>query len=206
MGLFEKMGGVTPTGSSRWFNEGGYVARSRRCQHFLSQQGKGNCVAIEVSILGVTLAYEAGRICWIDQSELPASNRPGEVCSTVLQIDRQQPAMANLKGYLLAASRLTEAQIIQAYAEEHRLDPADPKTADKAWDAFATRCTSGSGELLAGSVVLVRANRIRTKSGTPFTRVVWEIPPPELLAKYENAADPMPPGAAAPAEGAEAAQ
>jgi hypothetical protein len=202
MGLFNKMGGVTPTGSSRWFHEGSYLARVRRCQHFMSQQDKGNCVAIEVTILHIVLGYEAGRICWIDQSELPASNRVGEVCSTVLQLDRQKPAMANLKGFLLAASGLTEAQIIQSHAKENKLDPTDPRTADDAFDAFATRCTAGTGEALAGALVAIRANRIRTKAGTPFTRVVWEVPSAEVMAAYKAAPAPAAEAEAAPADGA----
>jgi hypothetical protein len=182
MGVFDKMGRTTPTGVSKWFNEGAYLCRVRRCQLFASQQGKGNCVAIEVSVLTVLLNYEAGRTCWIDGSTLPASNRPGEVCSTILQLDRQLPAIGNLKGFLLAATGLTEAQIIQAYAEQNDLDPADPKVADLAFSEFAERATSGSGEALAGQLVTCRANRIRTKGGTPFTRVVWETPSPEVLA------------------------
>jgi len=184
MSVFDNMHGETATGASRWFQEGDYVARVRRCQHFMSRQGKGNGVAIEVTILAATLSYEAGRVSWIDQSILPASNEPGEVCSTVLWLDRQQPAMGNLKGFLLAASGLSEDQVIRSHADANDLPLGDPETAKAAWIAFAERATSGNGDTMAGAVVCARATLIKTKAGTPFTRVVWETPKAEVLEQY----------------------
>jgi len=188
MGVFGKMSTETATGASRWFSEGEYLCRVRRAPFFQSQQGKGNCVAIEVTIVETVVAYEAGRACWINGEILGVSNAPGEVCSTVLLLERQQPAMANLKGFLLGASGLTEATIIQMHADQHSLSVGDPATAAKAWEAFAERCTDGEGTALAGSFVTARVQRIKKKNGEPFTRCVWEVPKAELVAKHQEAA------------------
>ncbi len=188
MSVFAEMAGETPTGASKYFNEGGYIGLVKRCQLFNSQQGKGRGVAIEITILDVPLKYEYGRTCWIDQSTLPASNLVGEVVSTVLWLDRQKPAMGNLKGFLLAASGLTEAQIIRMHADQHSLDVGNPATAVAAWIAFAERATGGTGETLAGTIVAARAQRINIKAtGGPFTRVVVDIPAPEVLAQFQQA-------------------
>tara|TARA_R110000824_G_scaffold30668_18_gene100669 strand:- start:49 stop:597 length:549 start_codon:yes stop_codon:yes gene_type:complete len=178
------MSNETATGASRWFSEGEYLCRVRRAPFFVSQQGKGNCVAIEVTITKTIVGYEAGRACWITGEILGASNTPGEVCSTVLLLERQQPAMANLKGFLLGASGLTEAQIIQMHADQHGLNVGDPATAAKAWEAFAEKCTEGAGEILAGEFVTARVQRIKKKNGDPFTRCVWEVPKADLVTEH----------------------
>lgn len=185
MGVFGKMSEETPTGASRYFNEGEYICRVRRCQLFQSQQGKGNGVALEVTILEVLVHYEADRPCWIEAGKLlPASNNVGDVASTILWLDRQAPAMGNLKNFLLSTSGLSESQIIRSYADRNDLDVVHPDTAVKAWEEFCEQCTGGTGETLAGTIVNARAQMIKTKQQKPFTRVVWEAPQPDVVAKY----------------------
>lgn len=197
MGVFDTLSTEEATGASRYFAEGEYLCRVRRNPHFVSQQGKGNCVALETQIVETIAAFEEGRKCWINGEILGASNQPGEVCSTVLLLDRQQPALGNLKSYLLGASHLTERQIIESYAAQHELDVARPETAAKAWASFAEQCTGGGGEALKGQLVIARATRIKKKNGEPFTRVVWEVPKAEQLAKYAAAVDEAGQGASA---------
>jgi hypothetical protein len=211
MGVFEKMGETEATAGANYFQEGEYMCRVRLARHFMSQQGKGNCVVIEVTILTVFLAYQEGRRSWIDGTKLRASNVAGEVCSQVLLLDRQQPAMGNLKAFLFAASGIDERQMIAAHAKDHNLDPADPTTTQKAWEAFTMRLVSGDGKMLAGQIVKARANLIRTKAGKPHTRVLWEFPTENDHARMAEGAPPAmvpmndPVASGAPASSADAA-
>jgi hypothetical protein len=201
MGVFDNMHESDPSGSGKWFAEGGYICRVRRCQFKVSQQSKGNMVLLEVTILEVPVHYDEHE-SWVQPGKMLAgSNKPGEVCFTALLLDRQPPAMGNLKGFLMGATRLSEDQIIQTYAEQHDppLDVANVDTRKAAWSTFADRCTSGTGEVLAGLIIGARATEIRKKDGSPFTKVAWEAVSDEVLARYMPAAPAPEPATPAPA-------
>jgi hypothetical protein len=205
MGVFDDMHAADATGAGRWFAEGGYLSRVRRCQHKISQQGKGNIVAIEVVILE-TLVDLPEHESWVNGKMLPASNQPGQVCFTALLLDRQLPAMGNLKSFLMAATCLTEDQIIQGHATsvDPPLDVTLLETRKAAWANFAKNCTGGTGEALAGLVVGCRAQEVKKKNGEPFTKVIWEQATAEQIALYTGGADAAAGEAAdAAAEGAE---
>lgn len=186
MGIFSSMATASPTGGSNYFAEGVYLGRVHLARMGESQQGKGTYVALEADILHTHVAYPAGRVCPINGQPRPASNTPGERCSNVVLL-RQQPAMANLKGFLLAATGLDEAQIVAAHADAHGLDPAAPATAAAAWEALCLRAFGGEGDMLRGRVVVARVTVTKTRAGTPFTRVVWERPDEAILGAAKAA-------------------
>jgi len=148
----------------------------------MSAQGKGNLVVIETTVRQVIVERER-HLSWVWQLQgrevyNPASNRVNEVCGTVLLLDRQAPAMGSLKTFLLAASGLTEDQIIAQHAAANKCTP----DVGKAWEWFAGTTCGGAGEALTGQYVVARATEIKKKNGEPFTKVVWAAPDAEMLA------------------------
>lgn len=199
MGVFDGMSDATETYNAVYFEEGDYIVRLKKARHFVSQNGKGNVVAIECVILRVLRAL-GPRASWIQPHvTLKPSNAEGTVASQILLLDQQKPALGNLKNLLKAVAGISEQEIIEnglaLYQAKHDRALTQQEIANSAaigWAAFAETATSEGGEAFAGRIARATCNMRKTRDkGNPFNAVVYSPPTPLDLAEFDpdNATD-----------------
>ncbi len=187
MGVFDDFDQAEASGGGNYVYEGVYIFRLV-AMALKQTRNKGQIVPIELHVLETLTSYPQGRICDIDgETELPESRKPGERCSSVLLLEKQEPALGNLKSAIKAFLNLDNMQIVQMYAEKEDLKVDDPKTVKAAWKFIAEWATGGEGKALAGAICVARARRIAKKNGEPFTKIVWEA---ATKAQWETYAPP----------------
>jgi hypothetical protein len=189
MGIFDDFDEAEESGRGKWYAEGVYLVRLRKMPLINSKNGKGQVVPIETTILETKVPYPAGRKCQVDlarsvDTTLPASNLPGVVCADTLLLERQQPALGNLKSAIRAFTNMTDEQLIAQYAEGNGIAVDDPALPKKAWKAIGEQATGGEGTMLAGAIAVVRVDIIPKKNKEPFHRKKYEAASAEEWAKY----------------------
>lgn len=161
MGMFD---GIENTASSsnggRYIVPGHYLARIDRVKAGESQQGNGEFVAIEVTILD---ALPDGDIPYDPEwNRLSAEewHRPGEQASHLL-MSKHQSFQANFKAFVANVGGVAESEVT------------------------AGRCKQVTEGLFDGLFVEIRARTIKTRRGTPFTVVGYsrEVPASEIKAR-----------------------
>ena len=137
-------------GGGRNFKDGRYLVRLEAFKRGVSQQGKGDYVVAEVTVLEVLTEYDD-------------SNKPGERVSWV-QLARWQPFKGNVKAFIVAAtgSELDGADLVAPNGERIKVQEALEKA------------SAGDGTMLAGATMIASAHGTKTKAGGDFTVVRWE--------------------------------
>lgn len=165
MSIFANTDNAPLPGGGRNFNDGRYLCRLEAFKRGVSQQGKGDYVVAEVTVLDTLLGYEQ-------------SNKPGERVSWV-QLARWQTFPGNCKQFILAATGMSLDD-----AGTSLVDPGSGQTIRVS--AALERATSGDGTTFAGALMIAEAITVTTRSGKPFTKVQWAAADPATVAAYER--------------------
>lgn len=159
---FGGLGGATQGGGGNWFTRGSYVVEILSIVAKVSAnpaKKSARMVIAEFRVVEVLTLFEAA------EGTLAASNKVGETCAVIVNLDGQYPSleMGKLKGILAAAFGQLSDDEIRDLAKSLGKDA--PEGTDP-WAALAAGVTEPPGHVLAGTKIRVDGGVTTTRSGT----------------------------------------
>lgn len=163
MGMFDNIENtVASSNGGSYVRPGHYLARIDRVKSGESQQGSGEFVAIEMTVLA---ALEDGDLPVDEDFNILGKehwHRPGENVSHLLMA-KHPSFQANFKSFVANVGGVAESEVTK------------------------DRCVQVTQGLFEGLFVEVRARTVKTRRGSPFTLVGYsrEVPPEEIRERVD---------------------